>query len=511
MPLLRSAKREGRRVAVSQKTCPSTDSFSFRVKGLKISEWKGILLFSSLRSGSSHTKSFRCMKRLLFVLAAATIGNQLWAQSDSVVLLDDVVVTASKYPVKASRTGKVLTIITREQLASSGGRDLAQVLAEQSGLYIAGANSNTGKDKSVYLRGSRPEHTLILLDGIPVYDPSGVGGQFDIRNLPLSCIERIEVVKGGQSTLYGSDAIAGVINIITRQASRKAKATNLSAGYGSFANWRVQAGWQGAGDKWDYRLQATAHSTRGINETTQREEGQTDRDGFRQQGFQAGFGYRPSEKVLLRPFVRYSRIRGAIDQGAFTDELDYTYNQDSWQAGMRNRFLLGKSTLNVLYQFNQISRLYTDDSLLSRNGFDTWSQGRYEGSEQLADLYLVSPLRLNWRLTFGLEGRASGSDQSYESWSAWGPYKSSYSGDSLNQRQLSFYSAIQGETPIGFQIEAGIRGLYHSAWGGHLIYSVNPSWRIRENVKLFVPVVLRIREQGPAARDRNDLGGGSSC
>ena len=62
------------------------------------------------------------------------------------------------------------------------------------------------------------DHTLITIDGVPVYDPSGIGSNFDIRNLSIDQIERIEILKGSQSTLYGSDAIAGVINIITKKA-----------------------------------------------------------------------------------------------------------------------------------------------------------------------------------------------------------------------------------------------------------------------------------------------------
>src|SRR5678809_1654753 len=87
-------------------------------------------------------------------------------------------------------------------------------------------SSNAGKDKSLYLRGARVDHTLIAIDGVPVYDASGIGNNFDIRNLSVNQIERIEILKGSQSTLYGSDAIAGVINIITKKAGVKSFSGN---------------------------------------------------------------------------------------------------------------------------------------------------------------------------------------------------------------------------------------------------------------------------------------------
>ena len=130
------------------------------------------------------------MKRHFFVLAAVIISNQLMAQQDT-TLLDEAVVTANRFPNKTSLSGKVITVITRAQLEQSGSKDLAQVLSEQAGISIAGANGNMGKDKSVYLRGGYVAHTLITIDGIPVYDPSGIGGNFDIRNLSLAQIERI--------------------------------------------------------------------------------------------------------------------------------------------------------------------------------------------------------------------------------------------------------------------------------------------------------------------------------
>src|SRR6186997_2156416 len=205
------------------------------------------------------------MKKKFLIVAAAFIGSQLSAQQDT-SLLDEIVITANKYPNKTSLTGKVVTIITREQLERSGGKDLSQLLTEQAGVYIGGANSNAGKDKSLYLRGAKVEHTLITIDGVPVYDPSGIGSNFDIRNLSVDQIERIEILKGSQSTLYGSDAIAGVINIITKKVGVKPFAGNGLFSYGSNNSFRGNAGINGKTGVVDYNLAYSFFDTKGFNE-----------------------------------------------------------------------------------------------------------------------------------------------------------------------------------------------------------------------------------------------------
>lgn len=430
------------------------------------------------------------MKKIFFVVAAACGNLLLHAQQPAdTSSLDEVVVTANKFPNKTSKTGKVITVITKEQLERSGGKDLSQVLAEQAGIFIAGANSNPGKDKSLYLRGARIDHTLITVDGIPLYDPSGIGGNFDLRNLNTALIERIEILKGSQSTLYGSDAIAGVINIITNKSSNKASEGLVTAGYGSYGTFRGGAAIQGKKEKTDYHASLAWHDVNGFNET---ENGRgfpvTDKDGYRQLGFQAGMGFRPAKQVLLQPYFRYSRIKGSIDQGAFTDELDYSYDQKSWQAGLRGEWTAGRSKITLLYTYNNTDRVYTDDSVKSRNGFDTWSNGSYKGAEHVADMFTTVSLNSQLLLTTGIDFRQASSDQQYQSISSYGTYKTRNSRDSLHQDQLGIYTAVNWQHPSGFQAEAGGRLNIHSAYGTYFVYNFNPSYLAGKQVKLFANI-----------------------
>jgi vitamin B12 transporter len=410
--------------------------------------------------------------RKFLIVAAMIIGSQLQAQQDT-TLLDAVVVSANKYPNKTSLTGKVITIITKQQLERSGGKDLAQILNEQAGVYIGGANSNAGKDKSLYLRGARVDHTLITIDGVPVYDPSGIGSNFDIRNFSIDMIERIEILKGSQSTLYGSDAIAGVINIITKKRSAAAFSANGLASYGSNNSLRANAGINGKTGVVDYNLAYSFYDTKGINEAISNSPN-ADKDGFQQNSLQAGLGLQVVRNATIQPYFRFNKSDGDIDQGAFVDELDYTYTQKSYQAGVRNEFSFGTTKLNLLYNFNHIDRLYIDDSVKSRNGFDTYSRGAYQGAEHFVDAYVTVPLgKSSSKFTGGVDFRTSNTDQAY---SYIGFFSDTILLNNKKQKQTGLYAAVNVNSKSGFNLEVGNRMNIHSENGSKYVFNINPSY-----------------------------------
>ena len=421
------------------------------------------------------------MKKKIFIAAAVLISSYAQAQ-DSTKLLDEVVITATKFPLKTSATGKVLNVITQEELQKAGGRDITQLITEKTGVYINGFNSNIGKDKSVYVRGANPAFTLITIDGIPVYDASGIGGNFDLRNMAIDNVERIEILKGSQSTLYGSDAIAGVINIITKKGGTKALGVNGLASYGSNNTFRGNMGVNGTKDKIYYSVNYSNTTTKGINETISVN---GDRDGYNQNSIQANIGFKPTNKVYLQPFFRYTQVNGDIDQGAFTDEQDYTYKQKSTQLGIKSAVDLNKGKLNILYSHNIIDRVFIDDSIKSRNGFDAYSKGAYKGKEHYIEAFAGIDLNKTVKLTVGGDFRASNSDQLYNSIGFFGPFKTALGKDSLKQNQVGLYVAATIATQKGFNIEFGNRLNIHSEYGSNYVFNINPSYLINNKVKLF--------------------------
>src|SRR5215467_15744926 len=202
------------------------------------------------------------MKKKIFVVAAVLIGSHLLAQEDTTTkTMDEVVITANKFPQKESGTGKLISVITKEQILQSGGKDLSQILNEQAGIIINGATSNAGTYKSLYMLGATSAYTLILLDGVPLNDPTGVGGTFDLRLLSLDNIERIEILKGSQSTLYGSNAVAGVINIISKKPASTKPMFNGLMTYGSYNSFKGSANVSQKTKFFDYDINYTYNNT----------------------------------------------------------------------------------------------------------------------------------------------------------------------------------------------------------------------------------------------------------
>ena len=251
------------------------------------------------------------MKKKILVVAAVIISSQLQAQKDSSKIMDEVVLTATKTLQKQSATGKVITVINKEQIEKSTGKTVSQLLNEQAGITINGAFNNAGSNQSVYMRGASGGRTLILLDGIPVNDPSLINNEFDLNLLSLNDVERIEVCRGAQSTLYGSDAVAGVINIITvkQDISRRFNVKAMLSG-GSYGTFRGNLQLYGKVNRFVYTLRYAKLSSKGFS-TAYDSTGTKDFDKDKYNGdvMNAMVKYQLTTAFAVKAFVQNSRYK----------------------------------------------------------------------------------------------------------------------------------------------------------------------------------------------------------
>lgn len=404
------------------------------------------------------------MKKSVLIAVATFLSITIFAQDSSYQNeLNEVVITATKYPLKLSETGKVLTVITKEQIEKSGGKDLAQLLNEQTGIVVNGANSTPGKDQSIFIRGASNKYTLVLLDGIPVTDPTGVGGAFDPRLLSLDLVERIEILKGSQSTLYGSDVLAGVINIITKKGSDKAVGGSLGVNYGSYNSVNATAGLKGSKDWFDYNLNYAYTSSEGLSQATDTTgKNNFDKDGFVRHSFQSNIQIRPMKNLELNPFYRYSYDKGDFDPDAFMDgnnSFSYLLNN----AGLSADYVLPKGSLTAKYSYSFIKRNYAND----------WGFDHYSGNFQSSEIYLTQSITKWIKMVAGFN------------WQKYALSDTTPVHKNPSTNIISPYASFLWRTPGGLSIEAGGRLNHHSVYGNNLTYSINTAYDIASHMKVF--------------------------
>ncbi|HMX36908.1 MAG TPA: TonB-dependent receptor, partial [Ferruginibacter sp.] len=426
------------------------------------------------------------MKQFLFLLAAVISGNQLQAQHDTTAkTLDETVVTASKVPVKQSQTGKVVTVIGKEQLDRSAGKTVAQVLTEQAGVTINGAYNAPGSVQTTFVRGGSSGRTLILIDGIPVSDPSMINNEFDLNMFSIHDVERIEICKGAQSTLYGSDAIAGVINIITVKKD-VAKAINVkaTASYGSKNTFRGNLQLFGKAGKLSYTARYANLTTGGFSSAYDSTGSKDyDRDGYRGNVMNAAVQYQVIPSLQLKTFVQYSRYKADIDAGVFADENDYTISNSYLNAGGGAFFKKGIVSVTANYQFGEMKRRYLNDST-DKPGFTSYENNRYSARTQYLELYSNIEAAKWLTVLAGADYRRASMRQKYYSESFFGPYDPPAFDSALHQ--TSFYSSFFFHfLDKKLNIEIGGRTNKHSRYGSNSTFTFNPSFRITKNWRVF--------------------------
>ncbi len=436
----------------------------------------------------------RFSKQILLAVAGLCAPLTMLAQSqpNSPRQLDEVTVTASRIDQKPNQTGKVVTILSDSVLQRYAGQSLGEVLTRQAGLLIVGAQGPLGTNQEIYVRGAGVGNTLILIDGVPAYDPSQIDPSFDLNQIPVDNIEKVEILRGASSTLYGSGAVAGVISIFTRQGSRekqnKALLASASVNYGSYGTFRGSASVSGNTRTVDYNFQYTRQTSTGFSTATDPTGTNSfASNGFRQNALLGNVGILLTSNLTLKLRGTFSRYITDLDAGPFIDERDYTATNRFGQlsAGIEYRFRRGKLTAN--YGLSSSSRNYRNDStFVPKTAFSTFEQSIYGGQAQFAEVYASIKLSSLLSVVAGTEYRVNNTNQTYHSESSYGSYDSPPIGsDTAHTSLVSGYASVLFHTPTGFNAELGGRLNHHSLYGTNATYTINPSYLIGHRWKVF--------------------------
>ncbi|MBC8151931.1 MAG: TonB-dependent receptor [Bacteroidetes bacterium] len=428
----------------------------------------------------------RLTAALLGTLALGTVVPTL---AQTTRTLDEVVVTANKFPQKQSQTGKVITVVPDSVLQRYATQTVGELLARQAGIMLVGAQGPLGTNPDLYTRGAGAGNTLILLDGIPVYDPSGTANAFDLNLITVGECERIEILKGAQSTAYGSDAVAGVIAISTRKAGKRPLGGTATAQYGSYRTFRGTAGLNGATERVSYNLQYTRLSSAGFSAATDRDNtGTFDKDGFRQNALLGSIAITLTPHLTLKLRGLSTTYTTDIDAGAFADEKDFVIKNRFNLAATGLEWTHQRGKLTVNYALTDSRRQFTDDSAqVEKGAFNKYSYQAYGGLTHFADVYHTLKIRDNIEILTGADYRFANTDQSYFSVDTQGqPFQSpSLGADTARTGQGSVYASGVFRVGNRLFLELGGRYNYHSIYGNAVTYSFNPSYLIANRVKVF--------------------------
>ncbi|WP_443947271.1 TonB-dependent receptor plug domain-containing protein [Pedobacter sp. AW1-32] len=399
-------------------------------------------------------------------LAQLTLSQLANAQQDT-LQLQDVVISATKNDQKQSQTGKVVSIISRETLDRSHGKSLPELLNEQAGIVVSGATGNPGQNKSVFFRGAASAYTVVLIDGIVQNDPSGNGGAFDLRLFSIDQIDRIEILRGGQSTIYGSDAVAGVINIITKKGGPKGNTIYGVASAGSYESYKGTIGLNGAVEGFTYNINYTHNKTDGISEAAVPAGSNAiyDKDGFKTDGVNANFGIELDKHFSVNPFLRYFYGDYKIDEDAFTDGLPTNHSLLKQFSGGVNsiyKFNTGKITLNYSYETT------SNDTESSYMGFP--SNYSSQGKLSVVDLFYNQKINNKLDLLLGIDNRG---------------LKLLSGSDAPKTNIFAAYGSVFLHDLSIFNLEVGGRYNKHDQYGDNYTYTITPSINIVKGVKLF--------------------------
>ncbi|MBK7629343.1 MAG: TonB-dependent receptor [Ignavibacteriales bacterium] len=304
--------------------------------------------------------------------------------------LSEVVVSATKTNANTLQLANSISVIDAEQIINSNSNNVFDVLRNETGISFTRQGGN-GTLSNIYIRGSNSSHTLVLIDGVEVNltnDPSGV---YDFSALPVDNIERIEVLRGPQSTLYGSDALAGVINIITKKGDGSPKFSLLTEG-GSYNTYKGVIGLNGSTHKLKYSLALSRTGSDGFSAASEKY-GNTEKDGYTFNNFTSVLGYDFSENAEINLYTRFLKSESDNDQigGMFGDDPTYKTKQEELSARGEGKIKLlngdWKQKLGLTFIRN-----------VRKNSFDTSSTSAYYSNA----LYDGRRYKIDWQNDFQL-------------------------------------------------------------------------------------------------------------
>lgn len=374
-------------------------------------------------------------------------------------LLQEVVTSGTRFEVPVEKSGKTIFKLNARQLSENAGKTLPDLLNEVPGIQTDGNFGSPGTNISYYVRGGRNRNTLILIDGVPLNDPSAINAEYDLRYIPVSQIESIEVLKGGLSTLYGTGAAAGVIDIKLKNPDSTPFKGSIDLSAASFKTFSQSIQVQGTSDAFSYIVQGNNTSSDGFSSAEDNDPNiEYDKDGFIRQNGLVKLGYQFNSRFKLNGFGAYEKFEADYDAYEFTDAPN-KQEYDQYRFGLNPVYQYGNGELQAKVVYNVNERIF-------KSSFPAEYQGKNLQTEISTRHFFSNSIQG----MFGLNYQRMAYDQENE-----------VSGDSANVNMFDPYASLLIDLPVGLNVHAGIRLNTHSIYGSKFVYNFNPSYLMNKD------------------------------
>lgn len=425
---------------------------------------------------------------------AAPIADTTPVESPSLLPLSNqanapLLLQTTKIGIPSNQTGTAATVITRQQIQQMQPFSLTEVLRKVPGVDVV-QNGALGSTSSIFIRGMNAGHTLVLVNGVRLNDPIAPDRTFSyLDQISPDSVERIEVLRGPQSTLYGSDSMGGVINIITRQGEPGKPTLYAKVTAGSQGTLQQDIG---LGSQYRDKLKSFLHVTRqdvqGISAASNRygltsfgtAYNNAERDGYHNTTITSRTEYTPTQNLSLDVATLFTRARFDLDSfgGYMGDDPNFT--------GTNRTFTLNGGSRLQLFdgRYEQLTRLaYSDIRRENFNEPDILNSGkshdRYRGKLLNFDFQNNFYLHRTNTLTAGLNVQHEWGDSYYRSLSFFGPFNSEAQLRSATNTAFYVQDRIslwdRWFTTIGYRMDHHNRFGNHHNFRADSIYTVKPT------------------------------------
>ncbi|MGF1462691.1 MAG: TonB-dependent receptor plug domain-containing protein [Maricaulaceae bacterium] len=405
------------------------------------------------------------MSRVLFKSALvgallASVSGLALAQdppdTETETALEPIIVTGVRVDQPLDQVGRAVSVVTAEEIALRQQRFVFDALEAVPGVQVI-RSGGAGSLASVSIRGLPSDQTLVVQDGIVSNNPAFFGNTFDFANFDTADIAQIEVLRGAQSTLYGSDAISGVINIVTKDGREGFGAEGFIEG-GSFGTFRGAATVLGGDERLSGRLTIAGTETRGFSAADEAD-GNTEDDGFRNITVSSKVRARPINSLELDAVFRFSD--SAVEFDGFTPP-DFTFGDSDDTGDTRELSVAGSATHTALEGRleNRVRITYFDSSIINEGGgFVTFdADGSRVSYEYQGTARPIEPVTVVGGFEFERERAETGSTPGV-----------------LDVTTTSLFALAQLR-PLDFvSIEGGVRVDNNSEFGSETTFSVSGS------------------------------------